>query len=131
MALGAVCAWATLMEVRDLRRTKPMYDVRQVASIVRATDTVYTDPLSRKALEFQWRYPAATGIRDFEGQGADAIAPGSFVLVDTNRLGWLSVNVSMWLTKDYGYHAPAFAKNAPAAWKVAWRNPYATLYRVD
>jgi len=53
------------------------------------------------------------------------------VLVDRNRLDWLDANVSMWLTEDYGYHEPGFAKDPPKSWHVAWRSESATLYRVD
>ena len=130
-ALAVVCAYGLLTSFRDLRRVRPIYDTRHVARQIGPEAVVYTDPLSRKALEFHWQYPAATKLVDFEGMGPQAIQRGSYVLVDTHRLNWLDVNVSMWLTEDYGYHEPTFSKAPPEPWKVLWRNPYATLYRVD
>lgn len=130
-ALVLVGGYVTFREVRDLARVKPMYETRQLADVVGPGDRVYTDPLSRKALAFFWKYPPSTGLQDFEGLGPDAVDHNSFVLVDKNRLNWLDVNVNMWLTKDYGYHAPQFAQASPSSWKVKWQNDYATLYRVD
>jgi hypothetical protein len=62
---------------------------------------------------------------------AKDIKPGSFVFVDKFRLDWLKVNVSMWLTKDYGYHAPEFAGRAPESWDIVWKNESGVLYRVN
>jgi 4-amino-4-deoxy-L-arabinose transferase-like glycosyltransferase len=129
--LVLVSGHTVFREIRDLERVQPMYQVGALARLVRPDDTVYTDPLSRKALEFHWQYPAKTAIVDFEGMNRGEIRPGSFVLVDKNRLNWLDVNVSMWLTEDYGYHEPEFSQSPPEAWKVVWRNRYATLFRVN
>jgi 4-amino-4-deoxy-L-arabinose transferase-like glycosyltransferase len=130
-ALVAVGAYATFRGVRDFSQARPMFETAQVAALVGPDDTVYADPLSRKALEFQWKYPDRTRIVDFEGMEASGVGQNSFVLVDANRLNWLDVNVSMWLTHDYGYHEPAFATKAPPSWTRVWRNEYATLYRVE
>jgi len=126
----AVTGFVTFREARNLSTIQPMYETRKAAAMIPPGETIYTDPLSRKALEFYWRYAADRTIKDFEGADQSAIVPGSYVLVDKNRLAWLDVNVSMWLTKDYGYHEPAFSDAAPSGWDVRWRNQYATLYRV-
>jgi hypothetical protein len=130
-ALVVVGTNVTVAELRDRGRVQPMYELRDLSRRVTPQDVVYADPLSRKGLEFYWKYPASTKLTDFEGLDASAIQPGSYVVVDTNRLQWLSVNVSMWLTKPYGYHAPSFAKQRPPAWKPVWRNAYSALYKVD
>ena len=130
-SLVVICGYYTFREVRGHAGIRPMYETRDVSAFVRPSDRVYTDPMTHKVLEFYWAYPAATRLVDFEGMQADAITPGSFVLVDTNRLKWLDVNVSMWLTEDYGYHAPAFAGRPPESWQPIWRNQYTTLYRVN
>jgi hypothetical protein len=130
-ALLIACVVTGLTEAQGLAHIRPIYDTRQVAARITPSDVLYTDPLTRKALEFHWKYPESTRLADFEGLGAEAVPSGSYVLLDTHRLRWLDANVSMWLTKDYGYHEPAFAKTRPASWKPLWRNPYATLYRVE
>jgi len=118
-------------EARDVAGLQPIYDVKAVAGLVRPGDRLYTDPLSRKGLQFYWGYPAQMNVVDFEQMDRDDVEPGSFVLVDRYRLDWLDVNVSMWLTEDYGYHEPEFSGGDPAGWDVRWRSPYATLYRVE
>jgi hypothetical protein len=125
-----ICAVTALRDIRSAETVRPMNATRDIALKASPQEPVYTDPLSRKALEFSWKYPLTTQVRDFEGMQAEDIQPGSLVLVDSNRLDWLHVNVSRWLTKDYGYHPPAFASKAPASWKVMQRGMYATLYRV-
>ena len=130
-ALVVLAAGAGFSETRDLRRVKGIYEFRQIGARLSPADTVYADPLSRKALQFFWSYPQSTRLVDLEGLDEKAIAPASYVIVDKTRLQWLKVNVSMWLTKDYGYHAPSFASAQPASWKVVWRNQSSTLYKVD
>jgi 4-amino-4-deoxy-L-arabinose transferase-like glycosyltransferase len=129
--LALITAAVTAMEVRDLERVKPMYAGRDVTKLVRPDQTIYTDPLSAKSLAFYWKFPPSSHVVNFEGMTGDAIPPGSFVLVDKSHLNWLDVNVSMWLTSDYGYHEPDFSVKAPESWKVVWRNVYATLYHVN
>ena len=130
-ALLIACAVVGFSEARDLKRIQPIYQLREVAAHTTPQDVVYADPLSRKALEFFWRYPQSSKLVDLEGLQATDVAPGSYVIVDKTRLQWLNVNVSMWLTKDYGYHAPGFAVARPDDWKPVWRNQSSTLYKVD
>ncbi len=130
-ALVALAGMVGLFEVRDMRRVKEIYEFREIAARLSANDPVYADPLSRKALEFFWQYPKSTRLADLEGLDEKHIAPGSYVIVDKTRLRWLDVNVSMWLTKDYGYHAPTFASVAPGSWRTVWRNQSSALYRVE
>jgi hypothetical protein len=118
-------------EVRSVPELRAIYEIRELAAVVNSSERVYTDPLSSKALEFFWSYPPETRIVNFEGMRAEEIEPDSFVLVDKYRLDWLKVNVSMWLTKDYGYHEPEFAGHPPESWKKVWQNDHASLYRVD
>jgi hypothetical protein len=118
-------------QARNTSTIKSIYETKHVARLVKPTDTLYTDPLSGKALEFFWKYPSQSKIINFEGKESDEIAPHSFVLVDKFRLDWLKVNVSMWLTKDYGYHEPKFVGKPPGGWKIVWRSQHATLYRVE
>ena len=118
-------------QVRDVSTRRPIYEIRDVAAMVKSSERVYSDPLSSKALEFLWGYPQGMRIVNYEGMRAEDIEPNSFVLVDKVRLDWLKVNVSMWLTKDYGYHEPEFASRPPESWKKVWQNDHASLYRVD
>ena len=110
---------------------RPIFEIREVAAIVKPSERVYTDPFSGKALEFFWRYPGRMRIVNYEGMRAEDVEPNSFVLVDKFRMDWLKVNVSMWLTKDYGYHEPEFSGQPPRSWKKVWQNGQASLYRVD
>jgi 4-amino-4-deoxy-L-arabinose transferase-like glycosyltransferase len=123
--------YVTLGQMRDRSTLDSIREIRQVAAVIAPTETVYTDPLSSKALEFFWNYRSSVALINFEGMRAADIRPKSFVLVDRFRLDWLKVNVSMWLTKDYGYREPEFSTNPAGSWTKIWRNENATLYRVD
>ena len=130
LALIAVSAYYTFRQVRGIYGIRPLYEIREVARLVPPSEMVYTDPLSGKSLEFHWKYPHSARLVNFEGMAAEDVRPGSFVLVDRARLNWLKVNVGMWLTRDYGYHEPAFASAPPATWERLWGNQQSTLYRV-
>ncbi len=127
----SIAGYSAFRTVRDVDGIRSIYSVRHIAGLMNPADTVYTDPLTGKALEFFWKFPSSTGLVNFEGMRAEDIKPGSFVFVDKHRLDWLKVNVSMWLTKDYGYHEPEFSGRAPDSWTRLWRNEIATLYRVN
>jgi len=127
----SIAGYSAFRTVRDVDRIRSIYSIRQIAGLMNPTDTVYTDPLTGKALEFFWRFPSSTGLVNSEGMRAEDIKPGSFVFVDKHRLEWLKVNVSMWLTKDYGYHEPEFSGRAPDSWTRLWRNENGALYRVN
>jgi hypothetical protein len=118
-------------QVRAVPALRAIFEIRDVAVVVKSSERVYTDPLSSKALEFYWGYPPGTRIVNYEGMRAEEIEPDSFVLVDKFRMDWLKVNVSMWLTNDYGYHEPEFSGHPPESWKTVWQNDHASLYRVD
>jgi 4-amino-4-deoxy-L-arabinose transferase-like glycosyltransferase len=128
--LFSVSAYSVFRAVRDVNTTRAVFSIRQIAHLITPSTAVYTDPLTGKALEFFWRYPPSTGLVNFEGMRVQDIRPGSYVYVDKFRLDWLKVNVSMWLTKDYGYHAPEFAGRVPEAWEPVWKNENGALYRM-
>jgi 4-amino-4-deoxy-L-arabinose transferase-like glycosyltransferase len=135
MAIACLVATTSLYfafrQIRDRSSSWTIYEIRRLSGLVKPTDKVYTDPLSGKALEFFWKYPQETKTIDFEGMRADEIEPNSFVLADKVRVNWLKVNVSMWLTKDYGYREPEFLTRPPESWKRVWQNRHATLYKVE
>ena len=118
-------------QVRDVSALKSVYEVRQLSTMVRPSDQIYTDPLTIKALEFFWKYPQKMRVFNFDGMRADEISPHSFVLADKVRIDWLKVNVNMWLTKDYGYHEPEFVTKPPESWKRVWQTQQAALYKVE
>ncbi len=129
--VASTTAYSLFRTVRDVDRIRSIYAIRQIAGLVHPADTVYTDPLTGKALEFFWSYPSSMGLVNFERMRAEDVKPGGFVLVDKHRLDWLKVNVSMWLTKDYGYREPEFTGRVPDSWKQLWRRGDATLYRAN
>jgi 4-amino-4-deoxy-L-arabinose transferase-like glycosyltransferase len=129
LVLCSVAAYSAFRAVRDIHSTRAIFSIRHIANLVKPSATIYTDPLTAKALEFFWRYPARTDLVNFEGMRAEDVRPGSFIFVDRYRLDWLKVNVSMWLTKDYGYHAPEFAGRIPNSWTIVWQNENGVLYR--
>lgn len=129
--VASTSLYAAFRQIRGTSTSKMIYEIRQLSGIIRPTDKVYTDPLSAKALQFFWNYPKEMKTIDFEGMRADQVEPNSFVLTDKFRLDWLKVNVSMWLTKDYGYHEPQFLTQPPESWKRVWQNQHATLYKVE
>ncbi len=122
--------YANFREVQDVPVHASIYNTRDVAGLIKPSEKVYTDPLSAKALQFFWGYPSDMRTVNYEGMRTADVEPNSAVLVDTFRLDWLRVNVSMWLTSEYGYHAPEFSEKAPESWKIVWRDRNATLYRV-
>ena len=123
--------YMTFRQVRDCPEKRALFDEMRIpAKLIKPSDRLYTDPLSSKALEFYWGYPRKMNMINFEGMQPEDIKPGSFVLVNKYRLDWLNVNVSMWLTKEYGYHKPAFSGAAPDSWTRLWSNNGGTLYRV-
>jgi 4-amino-4-deoxy-L-arabinose transferase-like glycosyltransferase len=126
-----ISAYSVFRTVRDVERIQAIYSVRHIAGLMNPADTIYTDPLTGKALEFFWKFPPSMGLVNFEGMRIEDVTPGSFVFVDRHRLDWLKVNVSMWLTKDYGYHAPQFSRKSPDSWIQLWRNENGALYRVN
>ena len=128
--LFSTTAYSVFRAARDVDTTRTVFSIRHIASLMKPGSTVYADPLTGKALEFFWKYPPSTGLVNFEGLRVEDIKPGSFVFVDKYRLDWLKVNVSMWLTKDYGYHAPEFAGRVPESWEILWKNENAVLYRI-
>jgi len=123
--------YLTFRMIRGVPTLRPIYDIRHISGIVKPTDKIYTDPLSIKAFEFFWNFPQETKTVNYEGMRAEQVEPNGFVLADKFRLDWLKVNVSMWLTKDYGYHEPEFLTRPPRSWKRVWQNQYATLYKVE
>lgn len=95
---------------------------RQVYSMVRPQDALYTDSRTINALCFFWQYPDATNARDFADLSAERIPRGSRVLVNPRALT---------RRKDlYGYRVPAFVKETPRHWTVKWRDGSAVLYEV-
>jgi 4-amino-4-deoxy-L-arabinose transferase-like glycosyltransferase len=128
--LIGISSYETFRAVRDIGRTKSIYETRIASSILKPSDRIYTDPLSRKSLEFFWRYPEEMNVIDFENMKGRDITSNSFVLLDCARLNYLKVNVGMWLTKDYGYKEPNFFERPPHSWKRVWGNANAALYHV-
>lgn len=129
--LISISLYSIFREIKDMSMVRPIYEIRKLSKLVKPTDRIYTDPLSMKALEFYWHYPKAMNLVNFDGMKTGEIAPDSFVLADRFRLDWLKINVSMWLTKDYGYHEPEFFSDPPKSWKKVWQNNHATLYRIE
>ncbi|MEK6792109.1 MAG: glycosyltransferase family 39 protein [Deltaproteobacteria bacterium] len=127
----AICGYFTFYTLRGMERSRPAYELKNAVKLIKPSDTVYTDPLAAKSLEFFWGYPAKSNVVNFEDMKTTDVPVNSLVLVDAFRMDWLKVNVSMWLTRDYGYKEPEFATNPPANWKKLWKNAYATLYRVE
>ena len=121
----------TFVSIRGMQRVNSIYETRIVSTKVKPSDQIYTDPLTIKALEFYWGYPEKMNVINFEDLKTEEIPPNSFVLTDVTRVNWLKVNVSMWLTKDYGYKKPEFFDHPPKSWKTIWKNANAVLYRVD
>lgn len=124
-------SYYTIGLVRGMPQIRAIYEIKAVSNIVRPSDRLYTDPLVMKPMEFYWGYPEKMNFVNFEGMGVEEITSNSFVLIDHIRVDWLKVNVSMWLTKDYGYHEPEFFSNPPKAWKKVWQNGNAVLYKVE
>ena len=107
-------------------------DAQAVSHLARPSDRLYADALSIKALEFYWRYPEKMNAVDFEGMSsAGDIAPGSYLLFNSNAINWLEKNAGMWLSKSPQYRRPDFHSNLPAAFKKIWQNDHAALYRIE
>ena len=114
-----------------MQRVRVVYDAKTAAQFINPSETVFTDPLSKKFLEFKWKYPREMKVVDFENIKAEEIPSGSFILFDQTRLDWLKINVDMWLTNDYGYHKPPFYEKPLKNWNLVWENYYTKLYKVN
>ncbi|MBI5236584.1 MAG: glycosyltransferase family 39 protein, partial [Deltaproteobacteria bacterium] len=127
----AISGYTTFYTLKGMERSRPAYELKNAVKLIKPSDTVYTDPLTAKSIEFFQGYPANPNVVNFEEMKTIDVPVNSLVLVDAFRMDWLKVNVSMWLTHDYGYKEPEFAADPPANWKRLWKNAYATLYRVE
>jgi len=72
-------------------------------------------------LQFYGKFPENTDTRDFAGLSAENILPGSYVLINENKVEFLH--------KAYGYVAPLFYKQLPTDWQKEWFNGPVTLYK--
>lgn len=129
--VGMAAGWSTFRTIRDRNWDWAAAERDLAAGIITAADRIYTDPLSRNALEFFWGYPDMTNVSNFADLPADAQVPcGSLVLMNASYVDWLQVNRGMWYTLE-GFDLPDQIASPPEAWSRIWTNGNADLYRVD
>jgi len=123
-----VAGWSTFRTARD-RTTTWAAAERDLVGIVRPSDRIYTDALSRAGLEFFWQYPASTDVLDIsEMQPDEFVDCGAYVLINRSYINWLENNFGMWYTLA-PFSMPAELREPPDRWDVTWANGNATLYR--
>ena len=125
--------YQTFREIRDTgNKAAWTSELRVVSNNVKPEERFYTDPISKKGLEFFWRYPDKINVIDFEGMKSPKdILSGSFVLTNRWYVDWLNVNAGMWLSDPSGYRKPDFFDHPPHSWKTIWKNTNAALYYVE
>jgi len=123
-------SWQSLSAVREARSGKGWaQEARVLTTMLTASDHLYTDSLTGRALDFLWKYPEADGVVDFEGiGGAENVPPGSYVFIHKEAIAWLALNSGMWLGKNPIYNKPLFINNIPPSWEERWHNGKAVLY---
>lgn len=124
--------YQTFRNIRDVGGNKLWAsEVEIVSSYVKPEEQIYTDFISKRGLEFFWRYPDKMKIINFEGiKSSDDINAGSFVLINRRYADWLDTNSGMWLSDSSGYKKPEFFDHPPPSWKRVWGNANAALYHV-
>lgn len=106
-------------------------DIRVLSQRIPPSATVYTDAISKKGLEFFWKYSDDSSIINFEAmQSTEMVKPGSYVFIQKEYLKWLTVNAGMWLSEGTVYRSPPFVTQQPAEWDRVYQSHNATLFQV-
>jgi len=128
--IGGYQAFRAVRDIGNIKAWK--VDTRRASHDLSPEQTVFTDAISKKGLEFYWRYPDELKVIDFEGIKSTADIPqGSYVLTNRQYVDWLVLNAGMWLTKNAVYKKPEFIDKPPRTWKRLWKNTNASLFEVE
>lgn len=117
-ALCAACLVSTVENVLAGKKSRPE---RLAASRLSPSDRLYTDRRTLRVLEFFWSFPKQAYGHDFQGLTAQDIPEGAYVLVNRDKLRFLS--------NSYDYVIPNFCSEVPAEWTVVDKSDSAVLYR--
>jgi len=131
--LVVIGGYQVFRSIRDVNSIKAWTsEVKVVSKLVRPSEKIYTDAISKKGLDFFWRYPEKMKTINFEGmKSSEDINARSFVLINRRYADWLDTNSGMWLSKSSSYKKPAFFKDPPESWETIWKNNNATLYHIE
>jgi 4-amino-4-deoxy-L-arabinose transferase-like glycosyltransferase len=116
-----------------LTRLHPQWnsDVHHVSKLINSSESIYTDILSIKGLEFFWQYPQRMNLTNFENLSPSSRLPvDSFVFINRTYLEWLTKRAGWWPTSSSVYKKPSFCDEVPSSWETVWDNKNASLYRV-
>jgi 4-amino-4-deoxy-L-arabinose transferase-like glycosyltransferase len=116
--LCGACCICTGENILSGRKSEPE---RLAAARLSPSDRLYTDRRTLRVLEFFWSFPKQAYGHDFQGLTAHDIPDGSYVLINRDKLRFLSNN--------YGYAIPSFCSETPLGWTVVSKTRGAVLYR--
>jgi len=116
--LCGACCISTGENILSGRKSEPE---RLAAARLSPSDRLYTDRRTLRVLEFFWSFPKQAYGHDFQGLTAQDIPDGSYVLINRDKLRFLSNN--------YDYTIPSFCSETPAGWSVVSKSRGAVLYR--
>lgn len=116
--LCGACCLSTGENILAGRKSEPE---RMAAARLSPSDRLYTDRRTLRVLEFFWSFPKQAYGHDFQGLTAQDIPDGSYVLINRDKLRFLSNN--------YDYVIPSFCSETPAEWSVVTKSRGAVLYR--
>jgi hypothetical protein len=116
--LCGACCLSTGENILAGRKSEPE---RLAAARLSPSDRLYTDRRTLRVLEFFWSFPKQAYGHDFQGLTAQDIPDGSYVLINRDKLRFLSNN--------YDYAIPSFCSETPSGWTVVSKTRGAVLYR--
>jgi hypothetical protein len=120
---GALVLSCAVGQARNVKEGRYSRVERRAAASLTPSDRLYTDSRTSSVLEFFWGYPSSVATADVEGLASADVAGDVYVLVNRDRLAFLS--------DAYGYQLPEFYSSAPASWRRLWEVDRGTLYRVE
>lgn len=129
-----VCTYHLYLEVKYGHRVRESWssDIRKISRDLPSSSTIYTDAISKKGLEFFWRYPDHANINNFEGMTSTRmIHTGSYVLIQNKYLRWLNINAGMWLSDGRIYRQPPFVTDPPPGWNIVFQGKDTSLFLAD
>jgi hypothetical protein len=124
-AAAAILGVAVLLCIvgngRNMRLGRKNSVERELARRLSPGTRLYSDRRTIRVLRFFWGWPAVSNSHDFRGLDAPAIPAGSLVLVNPEKLHFL--------TETYGYDVPLLREPVPPGWQVTHLSRGAVLYR--
>jgi len=119
LAIIYICTAGIVKNVKDGPQCKIERKISQELSV---EDEIFTDYRTENALNFFWKYPSQTKIREFSGLDVTDISPGAYVFINRDKVNTLN--------KLHNYKLPSFYHQIPENWQVKMSMEQKILYWV-